>query len=167
MTISNYAVGVSNGEPLELFGFDALEIGILPVLRQFMMSFEDPDAQSWQNAYLIAVEKWGETFGLALAHSLLKVIKYVRVQRRNGFCFHDPLCLKARRTVTSDEAALIAMLHHMRRDQTSEARIAVEELTQGLLDPDVIRSGLSFAHRFPAGKEPSLSPGRPELRIVQ
>ena len=166
MTVSNYAVEVSNAEPLEIFGFDALEVGILPVLRQFMMSYEDPEAQSWQNAYGIAAEKWGETFGLALAQALLKGIKYVRVQRQNGFCFHDPLCIEARRMVTSDEASLIAMLHHMRRDQTSEARIAVEELTLGLLDPDIIRSGLSFAHRFPAGKDPKLALGRPELTIV-
>jgi hypothetical protein len=166
MTVSNFAVEVTNAEPLEDFGFDALEAGLLPVFRHFMKSFENPEAQAWQSAYLVASEKWGETLGLGLAQSLLKVIKYLRLHRRNGVCFHDPLCLEARKMVTPDEAALISMLHHMRRDQTSDARIAVEELTLGTLDPDIIRSGLSFAHRFPAGDRPDQPSSRPALRIV-
>lgn len=166
MTVSDFALEVSSAEPLEVFGFDALEIGLLPVFRHFMMCFEDPSTQSWQNGYLIASEKWGETFGLALAQSLLKVIKYLRLQRKDGFCFHDPLCLQARTRVTRGEAAFLSMLHHMRRDQTPEARDAVEDLTLGGLDPDIIRSGLAFAHRFPAGKQVNPPAGRSELRLV-
>ncbi|WP_415918955.1 hypothetical protein [Tateyamaria sp. SN6-1] len=59
----------------------------------------------------------------------------------------------------------MTMLHHMRRDNTDKARDAVELLTHGRMDPDVIRTGLALAARFSAGA-PALSAKRPALRVV-
>ncbi|MEO1109921.1 MAG: hypothetical protein AAFX90_18555 [Pseudomonadota bacterium] len=55
----------------------------------------------------------------------------------------------------------------MRRDITPLAREAVEDLTLGQLDPDVIRTGLTFANRFPAGNRPCAKPApATRLRVV-
>jgi hypothetical protein len=57
------------------------------------------------------------------------------------------------------------MLHHMRRDHTAKARDAVEALTHGQMNPDLIRASLSFADRFPSGARQRLR-GTPALRVV-
>ena len=86
--------------------------------------------------------------------------------RQGDFAFNDPLDLDTRDLLTADEAQFIAMLHHMRRDETGKARDAVDALTRGQMDPDLIRAGLSFADRFPSGARHRLR-GTPDLRVVQ
>jgi len=140
-------------------------VGVLPVLRHFLFALSHPERQSWQLAYKIAAERWGEVPGLSIANLLFKTIRFVVEARSGSFAVVDPLCLKDRDRVTRDEVAFLRMLHHMRRDDTAQARDAVADLTQGTMDPNVIRSGLSFAHRYSCGQ--SGAPVRPpQLRIV-
>lgn len=150
---------------LAAHGFDDFEAGLLPVLRQFLLSYETPESQAWQRAYMVAAERWGEAIGLPAAQALMKLLRAVLDSRDGQFSFTDPFDLDLRGTVTLDEAALLRMLHHMRRDQTAGAREAVADVTGGQMDPHVIRAGLAFAHRFSAGRA-AARPETPRLRVV-
>jgi hypothetical protein len=153
--------------PLAFCDLDEFEEGLLPVLRHFVLSLAQPESQSWQFAYRIAAERWGESLGLPVAQSLFKLVQFTLKARRTGFDAVDPLALEDRDFVTRDEQAFLQMLHHMRRDETPRAREAVANVTGCSMDPDVIRAGLSFADRFPAGTARSKLHGqRPELRVV-
>lgn len=147
--------------------FDAFETGLLSIARHFQLSFDNPDTQSWQRAYAISVERWGEAVGLPVAHCLLKVLQALGRCRTDGMAFQDPLCPQSRNFASDDEYWLIQLLHHMRREETSGARVAVEKLTLGRMDPDVIRTGLYFGSRFSCGapdKQKHRMP--PNLRLV-
>lgn len=147
-------------------GLDSFEQGLLPVLRQFLLACEDPRSQAWQSAYTIAAERWGEPAGLAAAQLLMKLLRAVLDCREGRFRFIDPLDLEAREGATPDEAALLRMLHHMRRDDTPPAREAVADVTLGQMDPHVIRAGLALAHRFAKGqREGRHAP--PRLQVVR
>ena len=153
--------------PLSQCRFDAFEAGLLPVLRHFLTSFASPELQTWQFAYTTAAERWGDSLGLAAAQALLRVVRALLSARPGGLTFQDPLCLDARDSVTEDERLVLEMLHHMRRDDTPPARDTVEVLTDGRMDPDVIRAGLSFARRFPAGPAGHrTADSPPSLRVV-
>ena len=152
-------------QTLNALGLDMFEKELLCVVRYFLSSFEAPDSQLWHQGFAVAVEKWGEPMGLPIAFATSKLVRAVLRCRDGGMFFHDPLDLETRTMVSDDEAYLLTMLHHMRRDETSAARAAVDALTHGQMDPDVIRSGLSFAARFSYGAQRRVT--RPELHIVQ
>ncbi|MFA3917872.1 hypothetical protein [Ruegeria hyattellae] len=136
-------------------GFDPFETGILSVTRHLLVSFRSPETQTWHIAYSIAAERWGDNIGFPAAHRLAKYLKAVLRSRTDSIDFNDPFCVESRDWVTQDEAALLYVLHFMRRDDTPAARDAVETLTLGRMDPDVIRTGLDFAQRFPSGATPA------------
>lgn len=110
---------------LEELAYDDFELGLLAVLRHFSKSYEMPERQTWQHAYMIAAERWGERIGLSTAYALMKVIQAVSRCRVNGLCVQDPLCPDAKIYATLDEEAFISMLHYMRRDETQRARISI------------------------------------------
>lgn len=157
----------NTSQPVSGFGFDEFEIGFLPVIRHLVTSIQKPESHGWQKAYKIAAERWGETFGLSVAYSLAKVSQTILEARSDYLCINDPLDLAARSHLTGHEAAFIGMIHHMRRDNTMAARMAIDVLTPKRMDPYVIRSALSFAHRFPIGNLTELQITPPAiLRLV-
>ena len=88
--------------------------------------------------------------------------------RPAGLAFNDPLCLEQRGSLTCDELALMKMLHHMRRDNTPEARDAVNLVTGGYPDAHLIQAGLTLANRFPTGTDRRGDTSRrPLLRVVK
>ncbi|MFW8594145.1 hypothetical protein [Cribrihabitans neustonicus] len=151
--------------PLADLGLDAFETALLPLLRHFAASPRAPGSQAWHLAYQTAAERWGESFGLPLAHALAALVGRADALI-GGLTCHDALEPATRQRVTADEAAFLRMLHHMRRDRTPAARQAVAELAQGRMDAGLIRCGLSLARRFPAGIEAPAAPSRPCLRIA-
>ena len=147
---------------------DDFERDLLPVARHLMMTFSRPEQQTWQVAYSIAVERWGERIGLPAAHGLSEIISSLLRIRVGGLDFQDPLCLESRDYVTDDETQLIRMIHHMRRGQTPAARYAAEKLTRGRMESVFIRHGLAFAARFSCGlPQASDSRGGPGLVVVK
>ncbi|MEM8654306.1 MAG: hypothetical protein AAGF36_06135 [Pseudomonadota bacterium] len=147
---------------LEHLGFDACERGLLAVARYFFWVRRAPERQSWHMAFCVAVERWGPENGLPAAFALSKLVRAM-VEVRGDFDSRDPFDVEARRCATYDEAMMMRMLHHMRRDQTPDARDAVEVLTCGLMDPHVIRAALAVAARFGCGGPVRR---RPVLRVV-
>lgn len=149
---------------VEQLGFDPFEAGVLAITRHFMTSFDAPHLQAWQTGFAVAVERWGQDIGLNAAYAVLKLVQALR-RARYDFEYNDPLCTNARVWVTADEARLMRMLHHMRRDQTNDARDALDKLTKGRMDPHVIRAGLALAARFGAGV--AKRGPRPAFRVVK
>ena len=147
---------------LEHLGFDDCERGLLAVARYFFLARSVPEHQSWQVAFAIAVERWGPDIGLPIAFAMSKLVRAVG-DVRTDFVSSDPFDDDARQRATFDEAVLMRMLHHMRRDQTVDARDAVGVLTRGLMDPHVIRAGLAVAARFGCCAPMRR---RPKLRVV-
>lgn len=147
-------------------GFDTFEVGLLAVTRYFFLTHSAPDCQAWQTGFAVAIERWGPDIGLPAAHAMSKLVRAL-CDTRPDFDFHDPFGTEARTRVTPDEAKMMRMLHHMRRDETPDARDAVEALTRGTMDPRVIRAGLSLSARFGSGVPGHKRAGhRPKLRIV-
>lgn len=137
--------------PPDTMSPDDFEQGLLVLARHFVTSANDTATQAWQHAFAVAIERWGEDRGLAIAYRLHKVIRSVTACRAVRLKVNDPLCLDGRKLATEDEHNLIGMLHHMRRDNTPAARDAVDRLTHGRMDPYVVRAGLDLANRFPSG----------------
>lgn len=150
--------------PIASLGLDDVETGMLAVLRHFLSALAGTAPQGWVTAMEVAAERWGLADGPRIAHGLVEVLQAVRRARRAAFSFANPLCLTCRTFATADEAALMAMLHWMRRDRTGPARDAVAQVAEGRHDAGLIRAGLALAGRHPAGHEtPARQAG---LRLV-
>eukprot|EP00919_Chromeraceae_sp_WS-2016_P041901 GHVR01099748.1.p1 GENE.GHVR01099748.1~~GHVR01099748.1.p1 ORF type:complete len:140 (-),score=22.00 GHVR01099748.1:88-507(-) len=93
---------------LSFCDLDEFEEGLLSVLRHFMMSLAEPEGQTWQFAYKIAAERWGETLGLPVANALFKLVQFTTKARRTPFNAMDPLVIEDRGFVTRDERAFFA-----------------------------------------------------------
>lgn len=154
------------GTPVAEAGLDGFEQGLLPIARHFLRCYEKPDCQGWQAAYTIAAERWGDAQGLPVAHQMRKILRATLDCRPTHFATNDPLCPKARERLTADELALLQMIHHMRRDRTAQARMALDHLTQGRRDPHVIQAALSLAGRWPSGTDRPRPVRKPVLRAV-
>ena len=160
-------VNAHSVKALRTIGCDEFEYGLLPVLRHIVLGLSESDPRGWARGQDIAVERWGEAIGLPVAHLLNRVVLALFECRDGGPEMIDPLCIDTREQMTDDEMQIMSMLHHMRRDKASGARSAVAFVTRGRMDPDLIRAGLGFAHRFPAGVKPaSRKLGKPKLSIV-
>ena len=151
---------------IETLPFDDFELGLLSVLRHFSKSYETPEQQTWQHAYMIAAERWGERIGLSTAYALMKVMQAVSRCRPGGLNVQDPLCPDAKMYASVDEVAFISMLHHMRRDEAQHARGFIQTLAFGRNDPAIIHAGLSFAHRFSLGKRKQASASNKHMLYV-
>lgn len=167
MTAQHHAPPQGGMQAVDCFPFDDFEQGLLIVARHHLDALRSPETQAWHRAYSIASERWGDRIGLPASHLLARFLKYVISSRNGAFEHIDPFCENCRDLVTEDEIALLNVLHHMRRDITPASREAVEDLTRGRLDPDVIRTGLTFANRFPVGNRPFLKTApTARLRVV-
>ncbi|NKX72185.1 hypothetical protein HGE74_08910 [Rhodobacteraceae bacterium R_SAG1] len=152
MTVALFSATDETAISCDTLCLDPFEAGMLPVLRHLLTSLQVPESQAWQHAFQIAAERWGASFGLGVAQALVPVVARLHALRGQGVELHDPLDLDQRDRLSADEAALLLVLHHMRRDQTSQARDALADLLMGRMDADLIRAALGFAHRFPAAE---------------
>lgn len=157
----------TSAQPLTSLGLDPFEEGLLFVARHLMAGLQDGCPNAPLRAQKVATERWGEAIGLSAAHYLSNLLTSLIDCRDDDPDFRDPFALELRATVTDDEALLLTALHHMRRDQTPKARETVMLLSGGFMDPHLIRAGLSFAARFPAGTAtPRKRTPAPRLQLV-
>ena len=154
----------SDGSDLKLndLGFDPFEAGVLAVARYLFCAEVEPERRTWFVALSVATERWGPDIGLPVAFALAKLVRALHDVRAN-MAFHDPYVPDSRVRVTRDEAMMMRMLHHMRREETAVAREAEDALTHGCMDPYVIRAALALAGRFGTGTQVRQ---RPALRVV-
>ncbi|MEM0936235.1 MAG: hypothetical protein AAGJ91_10050 [Pseudomonadota bacterium] len=136
---------------IDTLACDAFEQGLLPIARHFWLAISRKDSVAWHRAYSISAERYGERIGFPVGHQMAKLVRVLIDLRGPALSFHDPSDDDKKDHVTADEAQLVTMIHHMRRDDTPPARDAVDALTEGRMDPDLIRAALHLASRFPCG----------------
>ncbi len=153
---------------LSTSGLDDFECALLPLARHFWDTLTQSQPLGWHRAGQTASEHWGETIGLSVAHHLFKVTQALDDCRSTPLQYKDPLCISSRQHINEDELQFLLMLHHMRRDQTVQARAAVMYLTDGNMDPYFIRSAIQFSTRFSCGHQTIRQSGAPQpvLRVV-
>lgn len=136
-------------------GFDAFEIGLLAVLRNFCTSFCAPQSQAWINAYGIATERWGIGDGPKAAQSLLSVAEAMRRSRPTTFVFSNPACLICREHITPNERQFMQVIHAARRGNTGVARTAAMMLCEGGDTQAFVQAAIAMAGLFPATDVPA------------
>ena len=99
---------------IDTLSLDEFEHGLLALSRHFVMGYEDGNRKSWNSAYIIAVERWGERIGLPVAFAVMKLIG-VLMRLRPDIEVLDPFIAENKTCVTGDEHALMLMVHYMRR----------------------------------------------------
>lgn len=145
---------------------DPVSRNLLPILRHFLTGLQEPASTGWQNAYGIAAEVWGEGRGLAVAFRAQKFLAALLRSRSVPLRHADPLCPEDRLTLTDDECLLLALLSHMRDDETAQARDMLAALTCGRVEAAVVRTGLELCGILDGGAAAS-SRGAPRLTVVQ
>lgn len=152
--------------PVSEINCDTFELSLLPIIRHFLMALSGRRPDSWFLAYGIAAERLGERLGFPVAHGLAGIVER-SVELLGAFpSFKDPLSADDRIVATEYEVAFLEMVHHMRRDQTPEARVRVGKLTRHRMDPGFIRASLAFAHRYRLGSPENAKDETPRLKIV-
>lgn len=155
--------------PLASLGLDEFEIGLVPLLRHFVISLQSPETHSWQYAFKIASERWGDTLGLPVAQGMFELVQALYHGDKDELLVQDPLDPAARLLARREEALILHMIHYMRREETAGARDALWALTKGRSMSNVICKALGFANRFPAAGRggPVANAVRPVLRVVR
>lgn len=165
MHATNNARNSDTLKPVADLPIDDFEAALLPLLRHFTWALSGDSPKGWQTAYGLAAERWGAPIGLSVAHEIGKLVTALEQTRGALPRVQDPLSMDARLLVTLDEKYFLLMVHHMRRDETADARDAVWALTEGRALAAFIRQALSFAagHSLVA---PVVSGRAPVLRVV-
>ena len=129
---------------------DPVNHAILPIFRYFLNAFLSPQTQGWRLGFATAVGTWGDARGLAIANAAQNFIAAVLRGRPVPIKYHDPLNLDQRTHTTTDEKELLAIIKHMRNDDTAQARDAISRLTHGQVKANIVREGLVLASHFQA-----------------
>jgi hypothetical protein len=144
---------------------DATSRRLLPVLRHLLGSVQDNAHAGWQTAYAVSVEVWGEARGLAIAYRAQKFLAALLRSRAAPLGYSDPLCPDARRSLTGDEWCLLALLSHMKADDTPRARDMLATLTRGRVEAMVVRAALELCGALDG--RATRSAGGPKLALVR
>lgn len=145
---------------------DSFELGLLPIIRHFLMSLTGQRPDAWFLAYAIAAERLGERIGFPVAHGLAGITERSIELLDTHPPFKDPLSADNRSVATEYEAAFLEMMHHMRRDQTQQARAKAAIVMQNREDPGFIRACLAFARRHRVGDPAQPADVPPGLKII-
>jgi len=141
-----------------------VEQRLLPVLRHFLCSLQGDAPRAWQLAYGTAAEVWGEARGLAIAHRAQAFLSALLNSRPVPLRHADPLCPEARLQLTEDEHALLALLMHMRADETAPARNWLANLTGGRVEAAVVHTALDLCVVLD-GRAPAKPKDQPRARL--
>lgn len=146
---------------------DPVSRNLLPILRHFVEALQTPSSAGWRVAYATAVEIWGEARGLAIAHRMQAFVAAVLQNRPVPLHCNPPPDIDARDTLTEDETLMIALLRHMRADQTASARMTVQALAAGRTPSAVVRAGLVLRDILDGPQQAPRAPIRARLSLVK
>jgi len=121
---------------------DPVSRALLPVLRYLLCSLQQSGHLGWQTAFKVSTEVWGEARGLAIAFRAQTFLSALLNSRSVPLVHANPFCPEDRLTLTEDECVLLALLCHMRDDETRSARDILAALTGGRVEAAVVRTGL-------------------------
>ena len=122
------AEGVSK---ISEYNFDNFELTILRVARLLFESNEEPNAQTWKSAFLIAEQNFSSPFGASLAHIISISIDFMSNGRTRNFSYIKLNSSSALTLITDEERYFLMALKSMRKNNISRANSYAVMLCEG------------------------------------
>ena len=112
-------------------GFRDDEEAVLHIARRYCASYTRPKRPYWEDAIDVAVARFGDFHGPAIAVATLNVLRRLRPSRKSVFRFNNPYCDSCSKKLTECERRLMQTLHCVRCNDQSGAVIEAMILCEG------------------------------------
>ncbi len=122
------AEGVSK---ISEYNFDNFELTILRVARLLFESNEEPNAQTWKSAFLIAEQNFSSPFGASIAHIISISIDFMSNGRTRNFSYIRVNSSSALTLITDEERYFLMTLKSIRKNNVSKANSYAVMLCEG------------------------------------
>ena len=116
--LNQSADGVSK---ISEYNFDNFELTILRVARLLFESNEEPNAQTWKSAFLIAEQNFSSPFGASIAHIISISIDFMSNGRTRNFSYIRVNSSSALTLITDEERYFLMTLKSIRKNNVSKA----------------------------------------------
>ena len=126
--LNQSAGGVSK---ISEYNFDNFELTILRVARLLFESNEEPNAQTWKSAFLIAEQNFSSPFGASIAHIISISIDFMSNGRTRNFSYIRVNNSSALTLITDEERYFLMALKSVRKNNISRANSYAVMLCEG------------------------------------
>ena len=113
------------------YNFDNFELTILRVARLLFESNEEPNAQTWKSAFLIAEQNFSSPFGASIAHIISISIDFMSNGRTRNFSYIRVNNSSALTLITDEERYFLMALKSVRKNNISRANSYAVMLCEG------------------------------------
>ena len=113
------------------YNFDKFELTILRVARLLFESNEEPNAQAWKSAFLIAEQNFSSPFGASIAHIISISIDFMSNGRTGNFSYIRVNNSNALTLITAEERYFLMALKSTRKNNISRANSYAVMLCEG------------------------------------
>ena len=113
------------------YNFDKFELNILRIARLLFESNEDPNAQTWKSAFLMAEQNFSSPFGASIAHIISISIDFMSNGRTRNFCYVRENNGNALTFITDEERYFLMALKSIRNNNISKANSYAVMLCEG------------------------------------
>ena len=113
------------------YNFDNFELTIIRVARLLFESNEEPNAQTWKSAFLIAEQNFSSPFGASIAHIISISIDFMSNGRTRNFSYIRINSGNALTLITDEERYFLMALKSIRKNNISKANSYAVMLCEG------------------------------------
>ena len=113
------------------YNFDNFELTIIRVARLLFESNEEPNAQAWKSAFLIAEQNFSSPFGASIAHIISISIDFMSNGRTRNFSYIRVNSSNALTLITAEERYFLMALKSIRNNNISRANSYAVMLCEG------------------------------------
>ena len=113
------------------YNFDNFELTVLRVARLLFESNEEPNAQTWKSAFLIAEKNFSSPFGASIAHIISISIDFMSNSRTRNFSYIRVNSSSALTLITDEERYFLMTLKSIRKNNVSKANSYAVMLCEG------------------------------------
>ena len=113
------------------YNFDNFELTILRVARLLFESNDEPNAQTWKSAFLIAEQNFFSPFGATIAHIISISIDFMSNGRSRNFSYIRVNSSNALTLITDEERYFLMALKSVRKNNISIANSYAVMLCEG------------------------------------
>ena len=128
LDLNQSAEGVSK---ISEYNFDNFELTIIRVARLLFESNEEPNAQAWKSAFLIAEQNFSAPFGASIAHIISISIDFMSNGRTRNFSYIRVNSSNALTLITDEERYFLMTLKSIRKNNVSKANSYAVMLCEG------------------------------------
>ena len=113
------------------YNFDKFELTIIRVARLLFESNDEPNAQTWKSAFLIAEQNFSSPFGASIAHIISISIDFMSNGRTRNFGYIRVNSSSALTLITNEERYFLMALKSVRKNNISRANSYAVMLCEG------------------------------------